>query len=158
MIYFLGGKMIHSLESELVICFARWTGVDMQPLHTLNALQSLSTKAALPVGALQMCEYKYKDSSVFVMMEARCLLPPSALQIFKYKDCPVFVLTQRQGGGRDSYHHCNSMMSTMGTRLNENKSYTAASLPSIQTRIPDVCQFRYTTTLLRHVKSTLKSA
>ena len=96
----------------------------MQPLHTLNAIQSLFTKAALPVDALQMCEYKYKDSSVFVMMEARCLLPPSALQIFKYKDSPVFVLTQMQGGGRDSYHHCNSMMSTMGTRLNENKSHT----------------------------------
>ena len=74
---FLGAKMIHRLKSELVICFARWTGVDMQPLHTLNAIQSLSTKAALPVDALQMCEYKYKDSSVFVMMEARCLLPRS---------------------------------------------------------------------------------
>ena len=76
---FLGAKMIHRLKSELVICFARWTGVDMQPLHTLNALQSLSTKAALPVDALQMCEYKYKDSSVFVMMEARCLLPPKCI-------------------------------------------------------------------------------
>ena len=101
----------------------------MQPLHTLNALQSLSTKAALPVGALQMCEYKYKGSSVFVMMDARCLLPPSALQISKYKGSPVFVLTQRQGIGRNSYHHCNSMMSTMLTRLNESKSYTTALLP-----------------------------
>ena len=132
----------------------------MQPLHTLNALQSLSTKAALPAVALQLWEYKYKGSSVFVMMDARCLLPPSALQIseYKYKGSPVFVSTQRQGSGRNSYHHCNSIMSTMGTRLNENKSYTAASLPSIQTRIPDVCQFWYTATLLRHEKSSLKSA